>query len=136
MAKLRVLIVDDERAVADSLGLIFQKCGFDCRVAYKPDEALTYARSFEPQLLLADLSMPGMGGLVMASLIAHELPDCRILMLTGDSQALEDAWSSGKTAFGHHSIVTKPIHPDALLREAHHLLNSAPAGFPAGVPIH
>ena len=65
MTKLRVLIVDDERTVADSLSLIFQKCGFEAQVAYTSDEGLARARFFQPQLLLTDLSMPGMGGLAM-----------------------------------------------------------------------
>ncbi len=136
MTKLRVLIVDDERTVADSLSLIIQKCGFEAQVAYTSDEGLARARFFQPQLLLTDLSMPGMGGLAMASIIAHELPGCRVLMLTGDYRALEEAWTTGSVICRKHSILTKPIHPEALLREANHLLHTAPTGFPASVTIH
>ncbi len=135
MKKPRVLIVDDERAVADSLGLVFQKRGFDCRILYSPDDALDCARSFAPQLLLCDLTMPGMGGLIMASIISHENPECRIILLSGDYAALDAAWESSSSICRNNSILTKPIHPDALLDQAHLLLNSTKPGFPAGLPI-
>ncbi len=136
MSKLRVLIVDDERPVADSLRLIFQKYGFEAEVAYTPDDGLARARFLQPHLLLTDLTMPGMGGLVMASIIAHELPQCRVLMLTGDYRALEQAWNSGTSLFRQHSVLTKPIHPEALLREANHLLHAAPLGIAASPTVH
>jgi CheY-like chemotaxis protein len=136
MTKLRVLIVDDERAVADSLCLVFQKYGFIAQAAYSADDGLDCARTFLPQLLLCDLSMPGMGGLVMASMIAHELPECRVLMLTGDYHALDEAWATGASLFRKHTVMTKPVHPESLLREAYQLLHSAKPGFPAGLPLN
>jgi CheY-like chemotaxis protein len=135
MTRLRVLIVDDERIVADSLRLIFEKYGFIVQVAYSAVEGINRARQFLPELLLTDLSMPGMGGLVMASLIAHELPACRVLVLTGDYGALEEAWITGTSLFHRHAIVTKPIHPETLLHEARQLLHTAGAGFPVSLPL-
>ena len=133
MTKFRVLIVDDERDVADSLCCILEKFGFAVRVAYAGHDGLETAREFLPELLLTDLSMPGMSGLTMASLIARELPACGVLMLTGDYHALQEAWVSSAVLFRKHSILTKPVHPDALLREARNLLHIPPIGVSAGV---
>ena len=135
MKNFRVLVVDDERIIADSLRCILEKFGFAVRVAYAAQEALVHAREFLPQLLLTDLSMPGMSGLTMASMIARELPACGVLMLTGDYVALQEACVSGAVLFGRHSILTKPVHPDALLREARQLLQWTVSGNSTPVPI-
>jgi DNA-binding response OmpR family regulator len=58
----RILVVDDERLIADTLGLIFNKHGFDAKIAYTVDGALSCARTFDPELLLCDISMPGRDG--------------------------------------------------------------------------
>ena len=135
MTKLRVLIVDDERIIADSLCLIFEKCGFAVQVAYSAREGLESAREFKPELLVTDLAMPGMSGLIMASLIAHELPACRVLVLTGDLRALDEVRTTGPSLFGNHTIMTKPTHPDALLREANQLLHAAGLRIPDSLPL-
>ena len=122
MTKRRVLIVDDEQIIADTLRLIFDRRGFDCSVAYTVDHGIECARRVQPQLLVSDLCMPGFGGLVMAAVIAYEVPGCRILLLTGDYHSLEEVAASGGRLLGRHAVLTKPIHPEMLLQEADHLL--------------
>ena len=121
----RVLIVDDERLVTDTLSLIFKKSGFDVRHAYSTDEALEVSRGFQPELLLCDISMPGRDGLDLIADITRDLPACRILVLTGSYGCLprvEKRSSSLKNAL---SIMTKPCQPADLLRRAGALLLSA-----------
>ena len=130
-SKPRVLIVDDESILANSLSWIFQKRGFETLVSYSPDSAIDNARAFRPDLLLCDLAMPGMGGLTMASIIARCLPHCRILLLTGDYPSLEQAWSVGRTMFHRHAVLAKPVHPLTLLHEAYHLMDMSAGVEPA-----
>ncbi len=125
MTQRRVLIVDDEPIIADTLRLIFNKRGFDCSVAYTVDHGIECARRVQPQLLVSDLCMPGFGGLVMAAVIAYEVPGCRVLLLTGDYVALKEVSVSGESIFGRHAVLTKPIHPEMLLQQADHLLHLA-----------
>ena len=127
-AKPRVLIVDDESILANSLSWIFEKRGFETLVAYSPDSAIDISRAFRPDLLLCDLAMPGMGGLTMASIIARSLPHCRVLLLTGDYLSLEHAWSVGRSMFQKHAVLAKPVHPLALLEEAYHLMGLPASG--------
>lgn len=120
----RVLVVDDERLVADTISLVFGRSGFDARTAYSADEALTFARDFQPNLLLCDVSMPGKDGLHLMKEISRELPNCRILLLTGFYSNLATMQKHVARLPRPVGILTKPCQPDVLLREATSLLAS------------
>lgn len=62
----RLLVVDDNRDAADSLGLLLQADGADVRMAYGGTEALIADREFYPHAVLLDLGMPGMDGYEVA----------------------------------------------------------------------
>jgi len=120
--KRKVLVVDDERMVADTLGIIFEKRGFDCRVFYTGADALVCADTFCPELLLCDLSMPGMSGLEVVATVTGKCPECRVLLLTGYYASLG---SARKWARGHDApslVMTKPVLPAVLLEQANALL--------------
>lgn len=121
----RVLIVDDEHLVTDTLTLIFEKSGFDVRHAYSTDEALALSRDFNPELLLCDISMPGRDGLELISDITRELPACRILVLTGSYGCLSRVRKRSNSLKNSLSVMTKPCQPADLLRQADALLLSA-----------
>jgi DNA-binding response OmpR family regulator len=114
----RVLIVDDEILVADTLTLVFEKSGFSARAAYSADEAMASARTFQPNLLLCDITMPGKDGLALVHEMTRELPNCRILVLTGFYSNLKSVRETATSLNLPMSIFTKPCQPDDLLREA------------------
>ena len=121
----KILIVDDEHAVADTLCLIFKKHGFDCRVAYTEDSAIASSDEFCPELLLCDISMPGMSGLDVVFMVTKKYPDCRVLLLTGHYTNLgyAQAWALSHPAPSR--IMTKPVPPAQLLEAAGALLQSS-----------
>jgi CheY-like chemotaxis protein len=121
----RVLVVDDDRLVADTLALIFERNGFSAKVAYSADEALVSSREFAPDLLLCDVTMPGRDGLSLAEDMTRELPACRILMLTGFYSNLKSVREQARKLERPLGILTKPCQPSELLREAAALLASA-----------
>jgi len=121
----RVLIVDDNRLIADTLALIFGKSGFDTRVAYGSDEALECARWFLPHLLLCDITMPGRDGLGLVLDVTRELPSCRILVLTGFYSNLLSVREQSNKLPRPVEIMTKPCQPAELLRHAAAMLASA-----------
>ena len=121
----RVLIVDDDRLVADTLALIFRKSGFDARAAYSTDDALACAREFLPDLLLCDITMPGRDGLGLVLDVTRELPDCRILVLTGFYSNLLTVREHSSKLPRPVGILTKPCQPAELLRQAAAMLASA-----------
>ena len=121
----RVLVVDDDRLVADTLALVFGKSGFQARAVYSADEALACAREFNPHLLLSDVTMPGRDGLTLLTDITREQPACRIIMLTGFYSNLKDVREHASKLARPVGILTKPCQPAELLREAAALLATA-----------
>jgi CheY-like chemotaxis protein len=121
----RVLVVDDDRLVADTLTLIFEKSGFVAKAAYSADQGLECSREFAPNLLLCDVSMPGRDGLSLVNDITQELPACRILVLTGFYSNLQSVREQSRKMLRPVGILTKPCQPSELLREAAALLATA-----------
>jgi DNA-binding response OmpR family regulator len=121
----RILVVDDERLVADTLTLIFAKHGFEALAAYSAEDGIIAARVFLPELLLCDISMPGRDGTELMQQISTELPDCRILVLTGNYSNLKRVREQAMHLVRPAYIMTKPCQPAELLREAGALLASA-----------
>lgn len=121
----RVLIVDDDRLVADTLSLIFAKSGFRSHACYSTDQALVRARDFHPDLLLCDISMPGRDGLALLHDMTRELPSCRILVLTGFHANLHKVKELARRLARPVSILLKPCPPNDLLREASAILAGA-----------
>ena len=121
----RVLVVDDDRLVADTLTLIFEKSGYTARAAYSADQGLECSREFVPNLLLCDISMPGRDGLSLVGDVTRELPSCRILVLTGFYSNLKDVREHAGKLSRPLGILTKPCQPSELLREATALLATA-----------
>ena len=121
----RVLIVDDDRLVADTLTLIFEKNGYKAKAAYSADEALECAREFVPNLLLCDVTMPGRDGLALTLDITHEFPNCRIIVLTGFYSNLVSVREQANKMSRPMGILTKPCQPAELLRHVNDILTSA-----------
>ena len=118
----RVLVVDDDRLVADTLTLIFERNGFIAKAVYSADEALECSRFFAPNLLLCDVTMPARDGLSLVEDITRELPSCRILVLTGFYSNLKSVREQAQKLARPLGVLTKPCQPSELLREAAALL--------------
>jgi CheY-like chemotaxis protein len=118
----RILVVDDETLVADTLGLIFRRHGYEAKVAYSADDALECARVFDPHLLLCDINMPKRSGLELMDDFSRELPECRVLVLTGYSSNMARVGEQAGKLRRLTRVLTKPCHPEVLLREAGQML--------------
>jgi CheY-like chemotaxis protein len=120
----RILVVDDECLVADTLGIIFRKHGFETKVAYSADDALQCARTFSPNLLLCDITMPERSGLELMDDFSREIPECRVLVLTGYYTNLVRIQEQSTQLRQPTHVLTKPCNPHDLLREADRILAS------------
>jgi CheY-like chemotaxis protein len=121
--RLKILVADDERIIADTLAIILEKRGFDVAVVYNGKEAVEKARSWKPDLLLSDVVMPEMSGIDAAVLIREMIPTCRVLLISGQavtSDLLHDARIGGH----NFEVLPKPMHPDELLERLRNLFLS------------
>jgi CheY-like chemotaxis protein len=120
-----VLIVDDEPMVAQTLGLIFRKSGYATKVVHTADEAITFARTTPPNLVLCDIEMPIRDGLDLMTDLGQELPDCPILVLTGSYRSLSKVRARAGTMNQEVSVLVKPCQPLDVLATASNLLKTA-----------
>jgi PAS domain S-box-containing protein len=109
----RLLVVDDNRDAADSLGLLLESSDTEVRVAYDGPAALAALTAFQPEVVLLDLGMPGMDGCETARHMRQHPAgrDITLIALTGWGQD-EDRRRTRTAGFDHH--LTKPADLDTL----------------------
>jgi len=117
--QIKILIVDDEPAIAESLSEILQAAGYEVATATCGEEAIRRAERFSPEVLLSDVLMPVMNGFELALRIKEILPDCRLLLFSGQASTAQLAREQSErfTRMGYRfELLPKPLHPDALLK--------------------
>ena len=113
MCKGKILIVDDEDVVRESLHQWFDSEGYQTRAASSGKEALTTVGEQQFDLALLDIKMPGMDGMELQERLSEADPDLTVVIMTGYG-TVETAVQALK--HGAYDYVTKPIDPDDLSR--------------------
>ncbi len=113
-AKPKVLVVDDERVIADTLVIILNQHGFDASAVYTGTAAVERARAVKPELVISDVIMPDMNGIEAAIQIRSFLPGCKILLFSGQA-ATADLLENAREKGHEFEILAKPVHPADLL---------------------
>src|SRR5689334_3526284 len=116
--KGRILIVDDELVVRDSLGKWFTSEGYTARPAGGAREALEVIQQSEFDIALIDIKMPGMDGMELQARLREADPDLTIVIMTGYA-SVDTAVQALKQ--GAYDYITKPVDPD----ELSHLVSNA-----------
>jgi DNA-binding response OmpR family regulator len=113
--KRTVLVVDDERVIADTLSVILTRGGFAVTTAYDGETALDLAPTVNPDLLLTDVMMgPGIDGTQLAMQMVTAFPECKILLFSGNA-ATVDLLAKARQLGHDFTLMTKPVHPSDLL---------------------
>jgi len=110
----RVLIIDDERLVADTLNIILQRAGFDSTAFYDATSALQWCHSYTPDVIVSDVVMPGINGLDMAVRMQKQFPKCHIILFSGQA-VTADLVEEYKVRGYSFDILPKPLHPKKLI---------------------
>jgi DNA-binding NtrC family response regulator len=110
--KGRVLVVDDDQAMCETLKVVLSKQGFEVRWTTSAREAFEVLGSADTDVVLTDLNMRGMNGLELCERIVANRPDVPVVVIT--------AFGSLQTAIaairaGAYDFLTKPPESDALL---------------------
>ena len=112
--KRKVLVVDDEQVIADTLAKILDLNGYDASAVYTGTAAVENARSLRPDIIISDVIMPDMDGIQAAINIRSFLPDCKILLFSGQA-ATADLLENARAQGHEFEILGKPVHPSDLL---------------------
>ena len=123
--KTRVLVVDDDRLVADTLCMIYRANGFESEARYSAAEGFERAKSFAPDMMLCDVTMPEESGLQLAARMQEALPDTRLLLLTAYASNAATVRAQSHGMLRPLKLLSKPCRPEDLLRETHVLLQTA-----------
>ena len=121
MAQPRILIVEDERGLTQSLSWTFAREGYEAVVAHDGQEGLRKAQTILPDVILLDLMLPGLGGLeVCRELRAGERTrDIPIIMITAKSEETDQVVGY---SLGADDYVPKPFSNKVLLHKVKALL--------------
>ena len=120
--KRRILIVDDEVAIADTLAMIFRSQMYETRVAYSGERAIEVIAEWRPDLAIIDVILPEMNGIDLAIVTKSNYPACHVLLFSGHantSMLLEEAGRKGH----QFEVLAKPVHPNLMLERAADLLS-------------
>ena len=110
----KILIIDDEPTIADTLAVIFSSSGYDSRAVYSAEQALEMLEEWRPDLAVIDVVLPGMNGIEFAIFLKASYPACQFLLFSGQpgtSGLLEEARNKGHL----FDILAKPLHPTFML---------------------
>ena len=110
----KILIIDDEPTIADTLAVIFSSSGYNSRAVYSAEQALEVLEEWRPDLAVIDVVLPGMNGIEFAIFLKASYPACQFLLFSGQpgtSGLLEEARKKGHL----FEILAKPLHPTFML---------------------
>lgn len=124
-----VLVVDDEPIIAETLEAILNGSGLAVMTAPNGLVALEIARLIPPEMLITDISMPGMNGLDLAHEVKRIIPDCEIVLFSGQASMGEHAdWV--RAAGREFVTLIKPVHPADLLERVFDILGRRGSSIP------
>jgi len=120
--KKKILIVDDEPDIVETLKFLVESEGFDCITALDGEEALKKAKELNPDLMVLDVMLPKINGYKVCRLLKfdNKYKHIPILMVTARSQE-EDRIIGEET--GADEYITKPFDINNIVEKIHFYLN-------------
>jgi len=113
-SKPKVLVADDEQVIANTLAIILNQAGFEARAVFSGEKAVESLDTFQPDMLISDVIMTDLNGIDAAIQIRAMLPDCKILLFSGQA-ATADLLDRVRAQGHEFEILAKPVHPQDLL---------------------
>jgi DNA-binding NtrC family response regulator len=110
----RVLVVDDDVRIADSLVQILTSTGHEAVAAYSAEAAIKIAEKLNPHAMVSDVVMGPVSGIELTNHIREHYPRCRVLLFSG--YASTKAFTQALFAKGSSvQFLPKPVHPNRIL---------------------
>jgi CheY-like chemotaxis protein len=116
-----VLVVDDEKRIADTLVLILNSKGYTAHAAYDGVAAYQDCGHRAPRLVISDVVMPEMNGVDLAIRLRLEMPQVKVLLFSGQTATADMLENARKRGF-HFDLLAKPVHPEQLLSKVRDII--------------
>jgi DNA-binding response OmpR family regulator len=113
MVTEKILVVDDEQTVCNSVKRILSRRGYDVSQALNVDDAVRLIKEMSFDLVITDLMIPGTSGMELLEIVRDHYPDLDVIMITGYA-SIESAVKA--TRLGASAYLPKPFTPDELAR--------------------
>ena len=112
--KVKILVIDDEALIAETVMAILNHEGFDATAASNGTDAIQMALEMRPDVVLSDVIMPGLNGVEAGIKIREMLPRCKIILFSGQA-ATVDLLEKARQEGHDFEILAKPIKPERLI---------------------
>jgi DNA-binding response OmpR family regulator len=116
-----VLVVNPEPGIADAVSEILSRNGYAAIPAYDAEDALETALLIPPELVVASIGSPGTGGVEVATVLKAKLPDCEVLLLSGQAGKAHFPAFQNLSAHEFAGIGTAVYPTDLLAQVSAHL---------------
>lgn len=113
---MKIIVVDDEPIIADTLVNILNGEGHSALAVSDGASAVKWAAMVSPEVVVSDVIMPGMNGVETAKAIMKILPQCRVILFSGQA-ASTDLLAKARAEGYSFEVLAKPINPDTLLKK-------------------
>jgi CheY-like chemotaxis protein len=113
---VKIIVVDDEPIIADTLVNILEGEGHDALAVSHGESAIKWAKMVLADAVISDVIMPGMDGIETAKAIVKVLPQCRIILFSGQAASV-DLLAKARAEGYIFEVLPKPINPDKLLEK-------------------
>ena len=123
MNQFKVIVVDDQPIIANTLCHVLRGAGYSTFAAYEAEGAMMLCRHHSPALLLSDVIMPGISGIELAQQVSRELPACHIIRFSGHVDTAPLLAAAREQGY-RFECLAKPVHPEDLLARVHTILEA------------
>jgi CheY-like chemotaxis protein len=138
-SKGRILVVDDELDIRESMAMLLNAEGYDVSTAEHGFDALLQLRRAPPDVIISDLNMPQMSGFEFLSVVRRRFPEILVVAMSGAYQSgdhvpggvIADAfYAKGKHHFEELLVTIAELIRTAAVRAMNHHRQSAPVWIP------
>ena len=128
----RVLVVDDDRSIADSLALVLRCAGHDALAAYSAEDAVFILPDFLPDVVIADVIMGPIDGIDLAIYVAKLYPNCCVLLSSGDLRSNKLIAKSIEQGY-RFPLLAKPVLPQEFIAFVERSCKEIESDYPAAI---
>ncbi len=110
----RIIVVDDESLIAETVVEILNGEGFEATAVSSGASAIELAKTAPPDIVLSDVIMSGLNGVETGKRIREIAPNCRVILFSGQA-ATVDLLEEARREGHHFEVLAKPMRPEQLI---------------------